>query len=207
MRPLTDDDARIAPAPQPGLRTGRSRGGTRPCAAAAAAAALLVLQACSTPPPATAPGAAPPASIPTPAPTPAAAAERRIAALAVERRWLQSWFKDTPVLIAARGDTAISVEVPREFCFDTGTSTVKPALAAVLDKVAESLRRHRQARLELLAAPADGSVASQLALLRAAQVRAHLASRGVPAARLAPPSATSAASVQLRLAVAGPTEP
>lgn len=108
------------------------------------------------------------------------------------------------MVIEAAGETAISVEVPREFCFDSGSSRIKPALAAVLDKVAESLRRHRQARLELLAAPADGAAASQLALLRAAQVRAHLASRGVPAARLAPPSAAATPMVQLRLAVAGP---
>jgi len=55
-----------------------------------------------------------PAPTPPPPTTPAqrtAAAE----ALAVERQWLGTWFRDTPVKIAQRGDGAMTVEVPREF--------------------------------------------------------------------------------------------
>ena len=66
---------------------------------------------------------------------------------------MQSWFQGTPVLIGQRDDDAVSVDVPREFCFDPGRSSVKPALAAVLNKVAESLLRMPMVRLQLLAAP------------------------------------------------------
>lgn len=118
--------------------------------------------------------------------------------LETEQKWLQAWFKDTPVLIAPRGDDALAVEVPREFCFDGGRAQVKPALAAVLDKVAESLRRQPRLRLATLAAPGDANRA-ELAGTRAANVRQHLRARGVPEARLASPSTGTLAAVQLRL--------
>lgn len=140
---------------------------------------------------------APPAT----APEPASVLDQRAAlpaALVVERQWLQSWFQGTPVRIAQNGD-AVTVDVPREFSFDAGRSQVKPPLAAVLDKVAESLRRLPLAQLTLLAAPDDSAGASALARQRAAQVQRHLRSRGVPTAQLGAPTATPAAAVQLRL--------
>jgi outer membrane protein OmpA-like peptidoglycan-associated protein len=123
--------------------------------------------------------------------------------LVVERRWLQSWFADTPVRITQRGDGPLSIEVPLEFCFERGRSGIRPALAAVLDKVAESLRRVPQARLERVAAPADDKTAgTALALQRAARVRDRLRARGVVASRIATPSVASSASVQLRIDLA-----
>ena len=98
------------------------------------------------------------------------------------------------------------MDVPLVHCFEAGRSELKPALAAVLDKVAESLRRVPQARLPLVAAPADaGSVAAVpgLALERAARVPKHLQSRGVAAARLGKPAATAAGAVQLRMETPG----
>ena len=131
--------------------------------------------------------------------TPAARAEPT---LAVERQWLQSWFKGTPVEIDQHGDGPLSIDIPREFCFDTGRSSVKPALAAVLDKVAESLRRTPRARLQALAAPGDSTAASPLAVQRATRVRAHLLSRGAQASQLSAPTSTDAAAVQLRMTLA-----
>ena len=144
------------------------------------------------------------------APSPQTAADQRAgapAALGVERQWLESWFKDTPVRIAQRSDGAITVEVPVAFCFDVGRSTVKPALAAVLDKVAESMRRVPTMRLTLLAAPESApgtSGSAPLALQRAQQMQKHLQNRGVAAARLGPPTASSEAAVQLRLEAQSP---
>ena len=130
------------------------------------------------------------------------AAEQRAAlpeALVVERQWLQSWFQGTPVLITQSPTGAVTVEVPREFCFEPGRTRLKPALLAVLDKVAQSLRRQPLARLSLLAAPDDATGASTLAVQRAAELHKHLLSRAVPAASLARPTATTAAAVQLRM--------
>lgn len=146
-------------------------------------------------------------SVAPPTPSGTTTAEQKTtvaAALAVERQWLGSWFGGTPVLIGQRSDGAITVDVPREFCFEPGRSGVKPALAAVLDKVAESLRRVPLAQMPLLAAPDDAIGTTQLALQRAIQVREYVRSRGVPTARLGKPSATTAAAVQLRMQNATP---
>lgn len=162
-------------------------------------AALAFGGCASVAPPAT------PAPVPSKAPAapaPPASADQRAAApavLATERAWLQSWFKATPVLIAQRADGTITIDVPREFCFDPGRSNVKPALAAVLDKVAESLKRVPLARLPVVAAPDDGTGGTPLALQRAQQVHKQLLSNGVPAARMGPPSAATTPAVLLRI--------
>ena len=141
-----------------------------------------------------------------PAPPPTAAEQRTAAAstLAVERQWLASWFKGTPVVVAQRPDGAVIVDVPREFCFDPGRDAVKPALAAVLDKVAESMRRTSIAELHLIAAPGDTSNGAALGLQRATRVHDYLRSHGVSAGRLAKPSSAAGAAVQLRIEAASP---
>ena len=104
----------------------------------------------------------PPRAAPAPPPTPAQQRTAAASTLAVERQWLASWFKGTPVVVAQRPDGAVVVDVPREFCFDPGRDAVKPALAAVLDKVAQSLRRTPIAELHLIAAPGDASGSAAL---------------------------------------------
>ncbi|MEO8279277.1 MAG: hypothetical protein ABI564_06260 [Ideonella sp.] len=126
------------------------------------------------------------------------------ATLAAERQWLQSWFEGTPVVIASRGGRSITVDVPKAHCFDPGRTRVKPALAAVLDKVAQSMRRLPYSALPLIAAPDDGTGNRSLAMQRAAQIHKHLRSAGVPAARLGQPGVTTAAAVQLRIDVEEP---
>lgn len=133
-----------------------------------------------------------------------APATPRPSTLAVERQWLQSWFDGTPVRIEQRSERRFSVEVPREFCFDAGSSEIKPPLAAVLDKLAQSLQRKPELRVELLAAPADAAGSPKLALRRGDKLRQHLMSRGVAGSRLAQPAATAAAAVQLGIGLTAP---
>ena len=149
-------------------------------------------------------GVTSPSTPPPPAPSTPAQRTAAAEALAVERQWLGSWFRDTPVRVAQRGDGAVSVEVPREFSFEPGKSSVRPALAAVLDKVAQSLRRTPIADLHLIAAPGDPNGAATLAVQRATKVHEFLRSRGVPAGRLAKPTAASGSAVQLRIEAAPP---
>ena len=162
----------------------------------AVAALLQVLQGCSTTPAPTPPASA---AIPVPAaPTP------RSSGLAVERQWLQTWFEGTPVRITQRSESAFSIEVPREYCFEVGKQGVKPPLAAVLDKLAQSLQRKPAARVELLAAPGDASAPSPLAQQRAEAVRQHLLARGVSSQQLSPPTAAALPAVQLRIGWSAP---
>jgi outer membrane protein OmpA-like peptidoglycan-associated protein len=160
-------------------------------------AGLLVAGCAHSPKPA--PSAITPAQ--PPAVTPAS---RTVAAemLATEQQWLASWFKGTPVAVAQSGDGSLTVAVPRDYCFDAGASRVKPPLGAVLDKVAESLRRRPGAQLVQVAAPDDRKPATPLALARAEQVRRHLLGRGVAPQQLAqaPAQAATEGGVFLRMA-------
>jgi outer membrane protein OmpA-like peptidoglycan-associated protein len=170
----------------------------------------LVLGGCASvsPPRSTPPGSG--AAVPVATAPAASASQSRTAgaeALAVEQRWLQDWFRGTPVRIAQRSDGTLAVEVPREFCFDAGRSQIKPALGAVLDKVAESLRRRPGTRLTLLSAPGDATASAApatLALQRATGMQRHLRERGIAPGRLAEPAADGQAAVQLRIAAVTP---
>jgi outer membrane protein OmpA-like peptidoglycan-associated protein len=170
----------------------------------------LSLYGCASNPSSTSPSSSSPTTAAAPAPgasAPPTPAEQRTAAastLAVERQWLASWFKGTPVVVAQRPDGAVVVDVPREFCFDPGHDTVKPALAAVLDKVAQSLRRTPVAELHLIAAPADANGAATFGVQRATRVYDYLRARGVATGRLAKPSAATGAAVQLRMEIPSP---
>lgn len=118
-------------------------------------------------------------------------------ALAVERQWLRQWFDGTPVRIEQQGDGSLLVQVPRDFCFDPGRSRVKPPLAAVLAKVAESLRRQPQSQLALVSAPDEPRASRALAAERATQVRRMLSERGVPLAQLGRESTVGGDALQL----------
>jgi len=175
--------------------------------------ALSLCGCASTPPSSTSSASSSPPSAATVAaqgpaasapPTPAQQRTAAASTLAVERQWLASWFKGTPVVVAQRPDGAVVVDVPREFCFDPGRDTVKPALAAVLDKVTQSLRRTPTAELHLIAAPNDASGSATLGVQRATRVYDYLRAHGIPAGRLAKPSAASGAAVQLRMEVPSP---
>lgn len=164
----------------------RSRAGWR-LAATAALASFIALAGCGTSPPTSErPGAGAAPSLPATPP------------LVVERQWLQSWFGGTPVVIAQQGSGPVAVNVPLEFSFDTGKRSVKPPLAAVLDKLAESLRRQPQMTLAL-AAPGDASGDPALAAQRAAAVRSYLLGRGAGTAQLGAPQPATGQAVRMRL--------
>ncbi len=127
--------------------------------------------------------------------------------LAIEQQWLQDWFRGTPVRVAQRSDGTLAIDVPREFCFEAGRSRILPALAAVLDKVAQSLNRRPTARLTWLAGPADPSGVAgpaSLGLQRATAMQRHLRDRGIALARLAEPLAEGSTGVQLRIGMSAP---
>lgn len=174
---------------------------------AAALGLTLVLVGCASVAPqrsATPVTTAAPAAPTTQAPASPGANTRTMAAeaLAIEQQWLQDWFRGTPVRIGQRSDGSLAIDVPREFCFDAGRSQVKPALSAVLDKVAQSLLRRPSARLTLLAGPSDPGGAAEpatLALQRASVMQRQLRDRGVALARMGEPQAVGSVGVSLRI--------
>lgn len=181
-----------------------------PCGAPTAAAwgslacSLALLAGCAAPaPPAAgnpplAVGAA--GSAPAPAP-PRPAAPPVVSPLVAEQRWLGEWFHDTPVTIALADSGTLAVDVPLAHAFAAGNSAVKPALAAVLDRVATSLRRQPAMRISV-AAPTDSGGTSALATSRTQHVRDYLATRGVAATRVTGlGTARAGGAVQLRMVI------
>ena len=140
---------------------------------------------------------APGAAAPRPAPTAPV-----VSPLVTEQRWLDEWFRGTPVVIAMADSSTLGVDVPLVNSFDAGSSRIKPALAAVLDRVATSLRRQPAMRVSI-AAPADANGPAALAASRAQQVREHLVARNVAATRLAgAPAVRAGSALQLRIVIA-----
>lgn len=180
--------------PAPSARCNRAMTQTslprRTITAAACLAAALLAAGCAT-------GPQGPGSTPPPAGT---EADRRAAApagLMAEQQWLQQWFGGTPVSITQDRSGALRVDVPDQFAFDAGQVTIKPPLAAVLDRVAESLRRRDM--LVLTVSPPAGGEAG-LGRRRVEAITRHLTGRGVDAGRIAP-AAADGALVGLRLLV------
>jgi outer membrane protein OmpA-like peptidoglycan-associated protein len=143
--------------------------------------------------PGTSTDAAPPAkSAPPPSP------------LATEKRFLDEWFRGTPVVIAAQAPVSLTVDVPLANSFVAGQSEVRPALNAVLERVAESLKRQIGARIAV-SAPSDLSGPPTLAGTRAAKVREALVAKGVASTRIAVAEAAKpGAALQLRLSLPPP---
>jgi len=127
-----------------------------------------------------------------------------VSPLAAEQRYFEDWFRGTPVVIAAQPQAAqptLLVDVPLANSFDAGKADIKPALAAVLERVAESLRRQLGARVTV-AAPADPGGSATLAQQRAERVREHLVSRRIAAPRIALGGAARAGTpLQLRMVI------
>lgn len=120
--------------------------------------------------------------------TPAPAAST---VLDAEYRWLRELFGPTPVRLAKSNDGSITLGVPMAHAFDDGSNEPKPALQAVLGKLAESMARQPQATL-LTQVPGP--------TVRALALRDTLAAQGVPPGRVASTSvAADAAELVLRL--------
>lgn len=175
----------------------------------AAASLALLIGACSTTP--TSPGVysgpveppavgGPPGSAASPGAAPAAPAAP-VTPLATEQRFFEEWFRGTPVVIAARPDSMLQLDVPLANSFDAGKADIKPALAAVLERVAESMKRQIGARVAV-AAPPDAGGAAALAQQRAERVREHLVSRRIAAPRIVVAhGARAGAALQLRMTI------
>jgi hypothetical protein len=163
------------PAPRPGGVVPGAPGGMAPGAGVAAQ-----------------PGAPSVSAPPTPTP------------IVTERRWLEEWFSKTPVVISQPNDNTLQLSVPAVNSFEAGQTVPKPALAAVLDRVAESLRRQINTRLTVMVAP-DADARAAQAINRGQRVVEHLVSRRVPTQRIVTPRVTEpGAPVVLQLQFLAP---
>jgi outer membrane protein OmpA-like peptidoglycan-associated protein len=163
-----------------------------PLPVVAALCAVLVGCATNTAAPGAPSGAAPDGTYGSPtapgvpgAPAGKPGATPGVSPLAAEQRFLEDWFRGTPVVIAAQAPAALQVDVPLANSFDAGKSDIKPALNAVLERVAESLRRQSGARITVTA-PADANgVSATLSAQRTVRLREALVAKRVALPRVA----------------------
>ena len=164
---------------------------------------LAALAACGTKP--TAPSSSPagpgaPTSPSTPG-TPVPEPPRPT--LAAEQKRLAALFEGTPVVFAMQQDGSLRVEVPLRFSFDPGSSTVKPPLAAVLDRIATSQRRG-SSRV-LVVAPGDKrGKGITLGNDRAGSTRDYLVGHGIAATRFTLASVVEPDLVRIVVSESGP---
>ncbi len=106
-------------------------------------------------------------------------------------------------MIAAQMPVTLQLDVPLVHAFDPGKSEIKPALNAVLERVAESLLRQSAARV-FVDAPADAGGGDALADARAKRVRSALGSKGIASTRVVLAEVTrTGGPVQLVLTIPG----
>jgi outer membrane protein OmpA-like peptidoglycan-associated protein len=106
--------------------------------------------------------------------------------LAPETRWLHEWFDGTPVTVAQDDQGLVHLRVPAAHAFSAGSPTPKPALKAVLDRVAQSLSRHPQAKVTVTVPTGVPA--------REAAVRKYLLGQGLAAWRISVQAGTDAAT-------------
>ncbi len=127
---------------------------------------------------------------------PSASAPASRSSLALEQLRLAELFRGTPVSFTLQQDGSLRASVPRPFSFDTGTIKVKPALAAVLDRIAKG-QLHSPSRMRVTA-PFDADTRSpDLARERALSVRDYLAARGIAVTRLQAIGAAQSEQVEI----------
>lgn len=137
---------------------------------------LAMLAACGT----TRPPAGPPGSTPAPG-APGSPVPRPT--LASESERLGELFRGTPVVFGIQADGSLRVTVPRKNCFDPGAIRVKPALAAVLERLARS-PAVSTGKYRVTAPPDVEARNSVLAGERALSVRDYLVGLGVGPTRI-----------------------
>ena len=141
------------------------------------------------PPVAPAPGAAAAAAVAPPAA--AAGTQQGAASLYV---WsdrmdaaagkLRSALLGSGVEVSQTTDQRLWLSVPGEAAFAAGRSAVKPAVGALLDQVAATLRTIPQAEVQIVGNTDGSSTNTALALDRAASARDWMVARGVVPSRM-----------------------
>ena len=160
---------------------------------------LVTLAGCKTAPSSTgqpAPSSASQTSAAQAVPSPATKAATTKGNLAIEKLRLTELFRGTPVMFVLQPDASLRVDVPLQFSFDAGKAVAKPALAAVLDRIASG-QRDELTRVVVSAPPDAGGKASALTAERAGHVRDYLVAHGLADTRVALSPTASTAVVRI----------
>lgn len=116
--------------------------------------------------------------------------------LDAERQRLAKLFEGTPVVFVTTSDGNLRATVPRRYCFDAGSSKVKPPLAAVLDRIAKG-QAPTDTRFRVLVPSDPNARTPALAQERASSVHDWLVRQGILGARLQVVAAATTEQLEL----------
>ena len=103
------------------------------------------------------------------------------------RKSMEQTTRGTNVEVSRTADNQLKLNIPNDISFDTGSSTIKPELRAVLDPFANGLRDDPAARVTIVGHTdntGSDAVNNPLSVERATSVRDYLTTRGISTSRI-----------------------
>lgn len=94
----------------------------------------------------------------------------------------------TGISVSQTADNQLKLEVPSDVSFDTGSADIKPNLAPVLNRFAQTLNANPVTTVRVIGhtdSRGSDAINNPLSINRAASVRDYLGARGVQASRIA----------------------
>lgn len=105
-----------------------------------------------------------------------------------QKRDMEQATKGTGVQVTQTADHQLKLEIPSDISFDVGRADIKPNLAPVLDRFAQTLNENKGTKVRIVGhtdSTGSDAINDPLSVNRASSTRNYLASRGVDASRVA----------------------
>ena len=105
-----------------------------------------------------------------------------------QKRDMEQATKGTGVQVTQTPDNQLKLEIPSDISFDVGRADIKPNLAPILDRFAQTLNENKAAKVRIIGhtdSTGSDAINDPLSVNRASSTRSYLASRGVDASRVA----------------------
>lgn len=105
-----------------------------------------------------------------------------------QKQQMEQATKGTGIDVVKTADNRLKLNVPSDAGFDSGSASIKPALAPVLDSFANGLRQNPNARVTIVGhtdSTGSDAVNNPLSVNRAASTRDYVVARGISAGVIA----------------------
>jgi len=105
-----------------------------------------------------------------------------------QKRAMEQATQGTGVDVTQTADNQLKLNVPSDVSFDTNRADIKPNLAPVLDRFAQTLQQNPTTTVRIIGhtdSTGNDAINDPLSINRAASTRQYLAARGVEAGRIA----------------------
>jgi outer membrane protein OmpA-like peptidoglycan-associated protein len=105
-----------------------------------------------------------------------------------QKRAMEQATQGTGVGVTQTADNQLKLNVPSDVSFDTGRADIKPNLAPVLDRFAQTLQQNPATTVRIIGhtdSTGTDTINDPLSINRAASTRQYLAARGVDVGRIA----------------------